>query len=113
MMYPFTAMKLKESRRMKIKELCKAARNFGVKNLILFSSKLDKNYIRFCGNNKGPTFTFRVQKFSLNKDLQTKLPRNKILNPEHMGIPLVICKGFGDEKLDLHDEFDENKGRIY
>ena len=97
MMYPFTAMKLKESKKMKIKELCKAARNFGVKNLIFFTSRQGKHYIRFCGTGKGPTFTFKIKGFVLNKDLQNKIPRNKILNAEHLGIPLVLCKGFDGE----------------
>ena len=99
LVYPYTAMKLKESRRMKMKDICKAAYNFGVRNLVMFTSKEANNYMKFAGNNKGPTFTFRIEKFILNRDLQSKLPRNKILNPEHLGIPLVICKGFSGEDL--------------
>ena len=109
LMYPFTAMKLKESKNMKIKELCKAAHNFGVKNLIMFSSKMGKHYIRFSGTGKGPTFTFRIKSFILNKDLQAHIPRNKILNAEHLGIPLVMCKGFDGQPLQTLSSFQEEK----
>lgn len=96
---------------MKIKDICKAATNFGVQNLLLFSSKNGKLQIRLTGNNAGPTFTFRVKEFVLNKDLQNKLPRNKILNATQLKTPIVLCKGFDGEIFEFSQKlegFDPN-----
>jgi ribosome biogenesis protein SSF1/2 len=103
LMYPFTAMKLKESTKMKLKDICKFGYNFGVTNLLMLFNNENKNYLKMSGNGRGPTSVFRIEQFILSKDIQNKLPRNKIINSEHLGVPLSLCKGFDGENLELYD----------
>lgn len=46
-LYPFTAMKYKESTKIWLKEVIFGAKAFGVKNLFLISSKDKGDYIKF------------------------------------------------------------------
>ena len=45
-LYPFTAMKYKESTKIRLKEVLNGAKAFGVKNLFLMSSKEKGDYIK-------------------------------------------------------------------
>ncbi len=94
MMYPFTALKLKETAKLKMKEILFATKNFGARNLLTLSSIKSGNYLKMSRIPDGPTFTFKIEKYSLNNDLQKFLPRNKKINPIQLGSPLVLCKGF-------------------
>ena len=97
LMYPFTAMKLKESVKLKLKDIQHAATNFGAKNILYLTGVEDRMYLKCLRFNKGPTFTFKINSFSLSNDLQNLLPRNKPVNFRDLGVPMVITKGFGSE----------------
>lgn len=45
-LYPFTAMKYKESKKIRLKEVLHGAKAFGVKNLFLMSCKEKGDYIK-------------------------------------------------------------------
>ena len=94
LMYPFTTMNLKESLKLKIKDILDASRNFGAKNLIFITNKNSNLYLKFMKTPHGPTFTFKILKHVLSKDLQSLIPRNKNVNIYQLGVPMVICKGF-------------------
>lgn len=97
MMYPFTAMKLKESGKAKMKEILHTTKNFGVRNLFILGSKGKNNILKLANLPNGPTFTFKVDSFCLNRDLQNLIPRNKNVQATQLGIPLAIVKGFKDD----------------
>jgi ribosome biogenesis protein SSF1/2 len=44
---------------------------------------------------KGPTFTFKIMRYSTNADIHMLLPRAKRLSAKNLGSPLVILNGFG------------------
>ena len=69
LMYPFTALKLKESKKNTIKEFVSVAGQFGVSHMILFSQTEKANYMRLIKNPKGPTITFKVEEYSLAQDV--------------------------------------------
>ncbi len=46
-LYPFTAIKYKESKKIRLKEVLFGAKAFGVKNLFLMSSKDKGDYLKF------------------------------------------------------------------
>jgi len=94
LMYPFTSMNLKESVKLKLKDIQSAAQNFGAKNLIFITNRNDRLYLKFLKQPHGPTFTFRVLKYSLSKDIQSLIPRNKTVSFNQLGVPMVIVKGF-------------------
>ncbi len=68
-LYPFTAMKYKESTKSRMKEIVTGAKAFGVKNLFLLSSKDKGDYLKMCEMADGPTYTFKIKEFSLVGDL--------------------------------------------
>jgi len=96
-MYPFTAMKLKESGQAKLKEILHTTKNFGVKNIFMLNSKGKRNILKMAHLPDGPTFTFEIMSYNLNKDLQTLIPRNKNIQLTNLGAPLAIVKGFNAE----------------
>lgn len=69
MLYPFTALKLKENTKLKIKDVLATSKNFGVDKLLFLSSNDRANYLKMVKAPHGPTFTFRILKYSLNNDL--------------------------------------------
>ena len=96
LMYPFTAMKLKETTKLKLKDIMEVSRNYNVKNMIFLTSKNTNLYLKFLVTPTGPTLTFKVCSYVLSNDLQQLLPRNKTVNTITLGIPMVICKGFDE-----------------
>jgi len=68
-MYPYTAMKLKESQKNSIKDFLSAAGLFGVSHMMMFTQTENGNYLRVIKNPKGPTVTFKIEEYSLAKDV--------------------------------------------
>ena len=69
MFYPFTALKLKENTKLKIKDVLAVSKNFGADKLLFLSSNDRANYLKMVKAPNGPTFTFKILKYSLNNDL--------------------------------------------
>lgn len=69
LMYPYTAMKLKESKKNTIKDFISVAGIFGVTHMIVFSQTDKACYMRIIKNPKGPTITFKIEDYSLAKDV--------------------------------------------
>ncbi len=69
MMYPFTAIKFKETTKLKMKEILFATKNFGVSNLMFLNSKDKGNYLKLIKIPTGPTLTFKIERYCLNNDL--------------------------------------------
>ena len=68
-MYPYTASKLKESKKNSIKDFINVAGVFGVTHMVLFSQTEKSTYMRLIKNPRGPTVTFKVDEYSLAKDV--------------------------------------------
>lgn len=98
LMYPYTALKLKESKKNTIKDFLGAAGEFGVSHMIMFTQTEQGNYLRIIKNPKGPTLTFKVNEFSLARDIVSfnKLNKrhNKIFATTMQAPPLLIMNGF-------------------
>lgn len=94
LLYPYTSMHLKESVKLKLKDIMEASKNFGVKNIVFLTNREQNLYLKFLVTPQGPTLTFKVQSYVLSPDLQRLLPKNKSIDPTTLGTPMVICKGF-------------------
>lgn len=84
MMAPFTAVKLRESLKAKMKEILATAGNFGARNLILLYQREEKVHLKCGVSPQGPTFTFRLRSFHLASDLVAQL-----------GVKSIGCAGLG------------------
>lgn len=96
--YPYTAMNMKEGQNEKIKNLMKLSANFNVSSMQMFSSTEKSNMLKIAKTPTGPTFTFKITKYTNNTDLQELLPRNKKMDSKNLGCPLLICNGFTSKK---------------
>jgi ribosome biogenesis protein SSF1/2 len=69
LLYPYTAYKLKESKKNTLKDFLGVAGIFGVSHMLLFSQTDKSVYLRILKNPKGPTITFKIDEYSLSKDV--------------------------------------------
>lgn len=97
-MYPFTALKLKESKKNSIKDFISAAGIFGVSHMQIFTQTETSNYLRLLKTPKGPTIAFKVLNYSLARDVvsfvQSARKQTKIFSPTLQSAPLLIMNGF-------------------
>lgn len=92
MMEPNTAVRLKERRSNRLRDYTTMAGPLGVSHLLLFSRSTSGNTnFRLALTPRGPTLHFRVEKYSLCKDIakSQKHPKHGG-NKEHLTAPLVI-----------------------
>lgn len=92
--YPYTAMNLKENENEKIKTIMKMSANFNVGSILMYSATEKNNLLKIAKTPKGPTFTFKINKYTNNRELQELLPRNKKIDTKNLESPLVIINGF-------------------
>ena len=99
LLYPYTALKLKESKKNSIKDFISVAGLFGVTHMVVFSQTDKSCYLRILKNPKGPTITFKIDDYSLAKDVikyQQNKRNSKIFSKELQNAPLLIMNGFGN-----------------
>ena len=69
LMYPYTFMNLKESKKNSMKDFLGVAGQFGVSHMMILTQTEKNNYIRFIKNPKGPTITMKLDQYALTKDV--------------------------------------------
>lgn len=69
LMYPFTAVKLKESKRNTIRDFLSAAGIFGVSHMLMLTQTEIANYMRIIKNPRGPTISFKINNYTLARDV--------------------------------------------
>jgi len=90
MMEPGTASRLKERRSNRLKDYLTMAGPLGVSHLMLFSrSESGNTNLRLAITPRGPTLHFRVEKYSLCKDVKKALKHPKGGGKEYLTAPLV------------------------
>ena len=96
LMSPDTASRLRERRANKLEDYIAMSGPLGVTHLFLFSRSKNGNvHLRICLAPRGPTLTFRVEGYSLSKDVEKGVKRPK---GGDLGIwknaPLVVMNNF-------------------
>jgi ribosome biogenesis protein SSF1/2 len=90
MMEPGTASRLKERRANRLRDYLTMAGPLGVSHLLLFSRSTSGNTnLRLALTPRGPTLHFRVEKYSLCKDVRKALKHPKGSDKEFLTAPLV------------------------
>ncbi|ODV94750.1 hypothetical protein PACTADRAFT_59249 [Pachysolen tannophilus NRRL Y-2460] len=102
MMQPHTAIKLRERKSNRLRDFIVMAGPLGVTQLMVFSkSESGTTHLRFASIPKGPTFTFKVNNYSLNKDIRKFMRNPKSLgkdSSEFLNSPLLVMNGFKNPK---------------
>lgn len=109
-MEPYTALKLKERKSNKLKDFVVMCGPLSVSHLFIFtqSERTGNISLKVARTPHGPTITFQVDDFSLNKDIKKYLKRPKSLNKEDvLDPPLLVLNGFNSFKNRKDSEDDE------
>lgn len=99
LMYPYTALKLKESKKNSLKDFVSAAGTFGVSHMMIMTQTENGNYLRIVKNPKGPTMVFKIEEYALARDVvkfqQANKRHTKVFSTTLQAAPLLIMNGFG------------------
>lgn len=112
MMEPDTASRLKERRSNKLRDYTTMAGPLGVTNLMLFSkSESGNTNLRLAYTPRGPTLHFRVEKYSLCKDIYQSMKRPKSGGQEYLTAPLLVMNNFITKDLDSSSKDAQEKAK--
>lgn len=101
-MQPHTAIKLRERKSNKLKDFVVMCGPLKVSHLFVFtqSEKTGNVSLKIAKHPNGPTVTYQVLKYSLNKDIKHFLKKPKSLsNEDLMNPPLLVLNGFSTKTI--------------
>ena len=99
-MYPYTLINLKESRRNNIKDFLSLVDIYGLSHMMTFTNTEKHSYLHFAKMPKGPTVTFSIEKYILASDIFSNIEKDQIPLVKNYGnIPLLIMSGFNNNKI--------------
>ena len=95
MMEPGTASRLKERRSNRLRDYTAMAGPLGVSHLLLFSrSSTGNTNLRLALTPRGPTLSFRVEKYSLSKDVKKAQKHAQGGEKQYLNPPLLVMNNF-------------------
>jgi len=97
-MQPFTALNLKVTKNNVLKDFVHVAGPYGVTHFIILSKTEKAPYLKICRLPRGPTLTFKVNEYSLMKDVISILKRPKSLDQQFKHPSLAVLNGFSNEE---------------
>ncbi|EME30984.1 Peter Pan-like protein [Galdieria sulphuraria] len=100
MLRPHTTRKMQESASSSLNEFATLAKKLGVSHLWILSESVSSTTLRIGRLPKGPTFTFRVNWFSLAADVRKAQKRPHIVSDAELkDPPLLVLHGFEDSRV--------------
>ncbi|KAK5650813.1 hypothetical protein RI129_001842 [Pyrocoelia pectoralis] len=97
LMEPFTAKSLQEHKKNTIKDFVSVAGLLHVTHLCIFSQTEVGMYFKVGRLPKGPTLTFKVQNFSLAKDVVSSLKKQLVVEKAFKRSPLIVLNSFNSD----------------
>ena len=95
MMEPGTASRLKERRSNRLRDYTAMAGPLGVSHLLLFSrSSIGNTNLRLALTPRGPTLSFRVERYSLSKDVKKAQKHAQGGEKQYLSPPLLVMNNF-------------------
>ncbi|UZJ57464.1 hypothetical protein CBS101457_006784 [Exobasidium rhododendri] len=94
-MEPNTASRLRERKSNKLRDFLTMCGPLGVSHMLLFSQKMGNINLRIARTPRGPTVTFRVNKFALCRDVAKAQRRMRATGGEYNTAPLLVLNNFG------------------
>lgn len=98
MMLPYTAERLQESKKNRLKDFLDVASVLGVTHMLSFSQSEVATNMRVLRCPRGPTLTFRVLSYSLMSDVVALQRRPHAHGAEFRSPPLVVLNNFGGKE---------------
>lgn len=105
-MEPDTASRLKERKANKLKDYTAMAGPLGVTHLFLFSrSKSGNNHLRVALTPRGPTLSFRIERYTLSKDIAKSQKRPRVGGGrDYQTAPLLVMNNFTSPNSDTNPQ---------
>ncbi|KAK0645735.1 Brix domain-containing protein [Cercophora newfieldiana] len=104
-MEPGTASRLRERKANRLKDYVTMCGPLGVSHLLLFSrSESGNTNLRLALTPRGPTFHFRVDKYSLAKDVRRAQRHPKGGGKEYISPPLLVMNNFTNPNSDANSK---------
>ncbi|KAK3307413.1 Brix domain-containing protein [Chaetomium strumarium] len=104
-MEPGTASRLKERKANRLRDYVTMCGPLGVSHLLLFSrSESGNTNLRLAITPRGPTFHFRVEKYSLTKDVRRAQRHPKGGGKEYITPPLLVMNNFSNPNADANSK---------
>jgi ribosome biogenesis protein SSF1/2 len=108
-MQPHTAIKLRERKSNKLRDFVVMAGPLNVSHLMVFSqSEAGTTQLRIARMSRGPTITFKVETYSLCKDVRKIQRHPKSItseSKEYLNPPLLVLNGFTNpQKAEPHEK---------
>ncbi|KAL6234408.1 hypothetical protein BDW75DRAFT_231169 [Aspergillus navahoensis] len=101
MMEPDTAVRLKERKSNRLRDYTVMAGPLGVTHLLLFSkSSTGNTNMRLALTPRGPTLNFKVESYSLCRDVEKALKRPRGGGQDHKTPPLLVMNNFNSPDAD-------------
>ncbi|KAL4751858.1 hypothetical protein BDW72DRAFT_82100 [Aspergillus terricola var. indicus] len=101
MMEPDTAVRLKERKSNRLRDYAVMAGPLGVTHLLLFSkSSTGNTNMRLALTPRGPTLNFKVESYSLCRDVEKALKRPRGGGQDHKTPPLLVMNNFNSPNAD-------------
>ncbi|KAF7277821.1 hypothetical protein GWI33_009237 [Rhynchophorus ferrugineus] len=100
-MEPFTATSLKERKKNAVKDFVSVAGPLHVTHLTIFSRTELGMYLKIMRLPRGPTLTFKIQNFSLARDVISSLKKQVVVDTAFKTSPLIVLNSFSGEGLHL------------
>ena len=93
-MEPYTASSLKNTKKNNLKDFITIAGPLHVTHLMIFSETENAGYLKMMRLPRGPTLQFRIEEFSLNKDVVSGLKKPSTNLKQFLHQPLLVLNGF-------------------
>jgi len=111
-MEPYTASNIKVRPKNVIKDFVHVAGLLKVSHLVMFTKTALGPYMKISRFPRGPTLTFRVQDYTLGRDVRSSLKRQVTYAKQFANHPLLIMNSFGstgeDRSLQLMESMFQN-----
>lgn len=98
-MEPYTASKLKAKKNNHLRDFVGVASDFDVSHLIMFTKSDIGIYMKIGRLPRGPTLTFKINSYSLIRDVVASMKRHRMDIKQFEHHPLLIMNNFGEEAL--------------
>jgi ribosome biogenesis protein SSF1/2 len=106
-MYPYTAVNLKESKANSIKDYLSIKDVYGLSHMMMLTNTEKASYMRLAKMPRGPTVTFKIEKYCLSSDIfehlsalnEVRRRSFKPLTRSFNHVPLVIMNGFNNPNI--------------
>nr|XP_022319167.1 suppressor of SWI4 1 homolog [Crassostrea virginica] len=101
LMEPYTASKLQVRKKNVLKDFVSVAGELGVSHFLIYTKSDINVHLRVCRLSRGPTLTFRVQDYTLCRDVVSALKKPNMDPKQFNHHPLLVMNNFSGGEMHI------------